>query len=73
MVNECGSEVRFDFKYRWMMDGEGELSTIEYRDGEREICNKINYKWRYRLNCEIEIMVRWMVEIDWMSRWSVDC
>ena len=36
MVNECGSEVRFDFKCRWMMNGEGELSTIEYRDGERE-------------------------------------
>ena len=36
-MNECGSEVRFDFKCRWMMDGEGEFNTIEYHDGEIEI------------------------------------
>ena len=71
MVNECGSEVRFDFKCRWMMNGEGELSTIEYRDGER-------LGMRLILNEDIDWIVelrdngRRMMDIDWVSWWSLD-
>ena len=54
MVNECGSEVRFDFKCRWMMDGEVGLSTIEYRDRERE-----RLGMRLILNEDID----WIVEL----------
>ena len=53
MVNECGSEVRFDFKCRWMMNGEGGLSVIEYRDGEREILGM-----RLILNEDIDWIVK---------------
>ena len=54
MVNECGSEVRFDFKCRWMMNGEGELNATEYCDGESECVGM-----RLILNEDID----WIVEL----------